>query len=201
MNRTFIKRPLCFVLSLLMIVGLYPFSILSAGSAVPTPFSAMGETKTADPSTMNDWVKYFNETTTEYAGGVWTDKSVFTDASAFTANGISMKNTDDFLVALSAMASNMTVAGMEYAPTDTVFLLDVSGSMGSAAIIEMVDATNSSIAKLLGEGKHNRVSVITYSASATTLLPLGRYSSSNSKFISANDTGSSISVSTGKNKT
>lgn len=196
MSKTFIKRPLCFILSLLMIVGLYPFSILSAGSAVPTPFSAMGETKTADPSTMNDWVKYFNETTTEYAGGVWTDKSVFTDASAFTANGISMKKTDDFLVALSAMASNMTIAGMEYAPTDTVFLLDVSGSMGSAAIIEMVDATNSSIAKLLGEGKHNRVSVITYSASATTLLPLGRYSSSNSKFISANDTGSSISVST-----
>ncbi len=195
MNKAFIKRPLCFLLSLIMIVGLYPFSILNAGSAVPTPFSAMGETKVADPSTMNDWVKYFNDTTTEYAGGVWTDKSVFTDASAFASNGISMKDQNDFLVALSAMASNMTIEGMEYAPTDTVFLLDVSGSMTSDAVIEMVKAANSSIAKLLSEGKHNRICVIAYSSSATTLLPLGRYTSADSKFLSASNNGSSISIS------
>ena len=60
MHKSFIKRPICFLLSLIMIAGLYPFSIIAASSAVPMPFSAMGETKTADPSTMNDWVKYFN---------------------------------------------------------------------------------------------------------------------------------------------
>ena len=181
MHKTFVKRPLCFLLSLVMIAGLYPFSILTAASATPTPFSAMGETKTADPSTMNDYIKYFNDTTTEYAGGVWTDKSVFTVASAFAANGISLNKQDDFLIALSAMASNMTIEGMEYSPTDTVLILDVSISMqnsssGNYLSDEMVEAANQSIASLLSSGKHNRVSVIAFSdEEATVLLPLGRY--------------------------
>lgn len=187
MHKTFVKRPLCFILSLVMIVGLYPFSILTAASATPTPFSAMGETKLADPSTMNDWAKYFNATTTEYAGGVWTDKSVFTDASAFAANGISLNKQDDFLVALSAMASNMTIKGMEYSPTDTVLILDVSISMqnsssGNGLSDEMVEAANKSIASLLASGKHNRVSVIAFSdEEATVLLPLGRYTTASDR--------------------
>ncbi len=197
MNKTFIKRPICFLLSLMMIAGLYPFSIIAANGAVPTPFSAMGEAKAADPSTMNDWVKYFNDSTTEYAGAVWTDKSVFTDASAFAANGISLKKQDDFLVALSAMASNMTVEGMEYSPTDTVLILDVSISMqnsssGNGLADEMVEAANQSIASLLAAGKHNRVSVVAFSEEATLLLPLGRYTTAaDGKYLAYSQAGSS----------
>ena len=164
-----------------MIVGLYPFSILNAGSAAFTPFDATVKTKESDPSTMDDWTKYFGPTvfSTENAGGVWTDKSVFTNANAFAGTGIEMINEDNFLVALSAIASNMSVEGMQYAPTDTILILDVSGSMDvdrNALADEMVAAANASIAKLLSDSKYNRVGVIAYSeGSATTLLPLGRY--------------------------
>ena len=193
MHKSFIKRPICFLLSLIMIAGLYPFSIIAASSAVPMPFSAMGETKTADPSTMNDWVKYFNSATTEYAGGVWTDKSVFTDASTFAANGIALNKQDDFLIALSAMASNITVEGMQYTPTDTMLLLDVSGSMDDNGLSdEMVEAANASIKKLLEGTKYNRVGVALYSGSSQSssnsgasviILPLGRYTSARGNYI------------------
>ncbi|MBR6577515.1 MAG: hypothetical protein IKK74_01080, partial [Clostridia bacterium] len=208
MSKTFIKRPLCFILSLLMIVGLYPFSILNAGSAVPAPFSAMGETKTADPSTMNDWVKYFNDSTTEYAGGVWTDKSVFTDASAFTANGISMKAQEDFLVALSTMASNKTVTGQASAPTDTMIVLDLSSSMyseasGYASTVEtMLNTVNDMIVKLQGLNEHNRVGVTIYFGHTTLgdapansyqlWLPLDRYTHSSNTFLKVTKDGQNL---------
>ena len=208
MSKTFIKRPLCFILSLLMIVGLYPFSILNAGSAVPTPFSAMGETKTADPSTMNDWVKYFNDSTTEYAGGVWTDKSVFTDASAFTANGISMKAQEDFLVALSTMASNKSVIGQTTAPTDTMIVLDLSSSMYSAAsgyastVETMLNTVNDMIVKLQGLNEHNRVGVTIYFGHTTLgdapansyqlWLPLDRYTHSSNTFLKITKDGQDL---------
>ncbi len=196
MNQTFLKRTLCLLLSAVMIVGLYPFSIVSAESALPTPTGTMGEAKTADPSTMNDWMNYFNSDSTEYAGGVWTDKSVFTDASAFTTNGISLKNQDYFLIALSAMASNMTIEGMEYSPSDTVFVLDVSGSMSGNSAFSMVNAANASIAKLLKDAKYNRIGVILYSGdNATEMLPIGRYTSATSTFLSINNSGNSISTS------
>ena len=39
--------------------------------------------KVADPSTMDRWTAFFgpNARSTEYAGGVWTDKSVLTQSN------------------------------------------------------------------------------------------------------------------------
>jgi len=144
-------------------------------------------TRVADASTMDGWRDIFfpNGTiSTENAGGVWMDKSVFTDASAFGNSGITIDNEEGFLVALSAIASNMAVTGTSDIPTDTILVLDVSGSMNddwgnNDVAEELVEAANDSIAELLSIGKHNRVGVILYSGSgdsaAVEMLPLGRY--------------------------
>ncbi len=150
-----------------------------------------------DISTMDLWKNYFptgDNLTTENAGGVWTDKSVFTDAAAFSAykdkngNSVEMKGNDSFLVALSAIGSNMSVTGMSSVSTDTILVLDVSGSMGSGynnVASELVDAANTSINTLL-ENPENRIGVVLYSDGATTLLELGRYKTTdtNDKFLS-----------------
>ncbi len=147
------------------------------------------DSRIADPATMNNWINYFlpenGDISTETAGGIWTDKSVFTDASAF--EGITMDSADGFLVALSALASNMTVTGMSSVPTDTMLVLDVSGSMNDSnngVAAELVEAANTSIHSLLTANSLNRVGVVLYSAAtnnssaATVILPLGRYTTS-----------------------
>ena len=144
-------------------------------------------TQVADPSTLDGYKDYFGlngQLNTQNAGGVWLDKSVLTE-SAFA--GITKDDEKGFLIALSTMAANMSVVGMSYVPTDSVLILDVSGSMNAGdndVAEELVEAANTSIATLLGANKHNRISVVLYSGSsssstnsnaAITLLPLGRY--------------------------
>ena len=119
-------------LSLLMCVTLImtslPFSskiVTAAGSGSNDSISLA-----ADPSTMDGWQQFFptgNNINTENAGAIWTDKSVFTNDD--NLSDITMNDPDSFLVALSAMSSNMSVTGMSASPTDTMLVLDVSGSM------------------------------------------------------------------------
>lgn len=82
-------------------------------------------------------------------------------------------------------------------PTDTMLVLDVSGSMGSAdndAVDELSSAANDAIEKLQATNRYNRVGVVLYSgntstgqaatsSSATVLLPLGRYTHSTNQFL------------------
>lgn len=167
----------------------------------------------ADPSTMDSWKDFFSvsgsEISTDNAGGVWTDKSVFADASAFAGTGISKDNTNSFLVALSAIAANMSITGMSHVPTDSILVLDVSGSMNNDrgnndVAEELVQAANASIKALLATNDNNRVGVVLYSGSsgsttnyttgAVVLLPLGRYTTgSDGKYLSYTlDDGSEI---------
>ncbi len=161
--------------------------LLSCLPVLGVQAAAASVSLTADPSTMNDWKEYFlpenGDLSTENAGGIWTDKSVFADATAFAGTGIEREAADSFLVALSAIGSNKTVTGMSNLPTDTMLVLDVSGSMknnGSA----LVNAANQTIAALLGMNAYSRVGVVLYSGTrysqtnadaAVLLLPLGRY--------------------------
>ncbi|MGN1113176.1 MAG: hypothetical protein ACI4RP_08230, partial [Acutalibacteraceae bacterium] len=144
-----------------------------------------------DQSTMDDWKSYFGTDvmSTENAGAVWTDKSVLTDSSEFGGTGVEMKDRDDFIVAMSAIASNSSVSGYSSVPIDTMLILDVSGSMnnnpGNNGLAgEMVEAANESIAQLLSSNKYSRIGVVLYSGSSSSntdndaavlLLPLGRY--------------------------
>ena len=142
MKKNIWKRALSLVLCLVLVASYLPAGILPAVAVGST--TALTFNKVADPSTKDGWQTYFgtgNNISTDNAGGIWTDKSVFTDASAFTnittdsqgnAVSITMKNSNDLLVALSAMASNMTITGQSSVPTDTMLVLDVSGSMNKA---------------------------------------------------------------------
>ena len=118
------KRALSLLLSLALFLSFLP--------VMPFFSSADVDTRVTDASTMNDWSKFFGESvpSTENAGGVWGDKSVFTNADAFNDYGISMLDKDkNFLVALSAMAANKSIVGYSALPTDTVMVLDLSNSM------------------------------------------------------------------------
>ena len=174
------------ILTVVMIVTLVPFAVMTANAA------SVNSTRAVDASTVGAWQNFFpitGELTTENAGGVWMDKSVFSDASSFSHLGISMNDPEAFLVALSAIASNMTVTGMSHVPTDTMLVLDVSGSMNDSnngVAEELVEAANASIKALLDTNSYNRVGVVLYSGPTTQggatsasdailILPLGRY--------------------------
>ncbi len=191
-NKLQVKRIISLFLALLMlfstvqIIGLKSY----AEDSIPA------DTRKSDPSTMNDWTKYFgsNIMSTENAGAVWTDKSVFTNADAFKGTGITMDGTNNqsFLVALSAMASSQSVTGMSNVPTDTMIVLDLSSSMypnmNPSTVQTMLSAVNSTINKLQNINKHNRVGVVIYygrenlsqsqSTHSIVMLPLDRYSGS-----------------------
>lgn len=182
MKTTVKKRVISVLLTAVMLLSMLPVSVLATQDE-------QAYHRVADGATMDAWQALFPITgdyNTENVGKVWTDKSVFTDAGAFAGNGIAQKDPNSFLVALSAMASSMFFMGSASAPTDTVLILDISGSMndGQNDVAEaLVEAANESIHTLL-KNTHARVGVVLYSGSsssstnanaAITLLPLGRY--------------------------
>ena len=193
----FSHRLLAMVLAFVLVLGMAPKTAFTA-TAVEY------ETKVADPSTLNGWQKYFGTAAqamngrvdTEYAGGVWTDKSVFTDASAFS--GVTLTDESNFLVALSAIAANESVSGQAESPVDTMLVLDLSNSMdNSRSIPDMVEAANEAIKALLDMNPNSRVGVVLYSgnsqlgdstaSTATTILPLARYTAVESQVNQGNN--------------
>ncbi|MBQ2923503.1 MAG: DUF11 domain-containing protein [Tyzzerella sp.] len=178
------QRILAFVLSMVLAVSSMSLTALADNS------NANG--KVTDPSTIHDWKNYFKDETTEFAGGVWTDKSVFESVDEFeTALGntemdIKMESDDNFLVTLSALASNKEIVGYSTIPTDTMMILDVSNSMdNSGSVPQMVASANEAITELLELNKNNRVGIVLYSGNSSfgtsrtstgmLLLELGRY--------------------------
>ena len=192
------------ILSLVLVFSLVP----TFGFAAETQSSSLGivaGSKVVDEPTIDDWIQYFgpNKMDTEFAGAVWTDKSVFA-AESDLLPGVKLSNTNNFLIALSALAANYTITGHATVPTDTMLVLDLSGSMlinqeygpfnngsmvdgiNASNVTAMLDATNAAIDALMTQNKNNRVGVILYSgnpssyqaataSTATVVLPLGRY--------------------------
>ncbi len=177
-KRSIFKRMVSLMLSLVMVLSVMPaVRVLAA----PQVSEGIISTETqADPYTLNEWTTAFDpyDLTTEHAGGVWTDKSVIAKGDIAAAlpgiEGLDVAD-DNFLVALSALAANSVITGQTTLPTDTIFVLDVSGSMTTTDINAMVEAANDAIHTLLTVNSNNRVGVIAYSNSATAVLPLGRY--------------------------
>ena len=175
------KRVLSLVLCLSMLAAWIPVGIAGVSAAEV-------DSRVADPATLNHWEEYFGSgnLSTEFAGGVWTDKSVMTDASQFRAN-IPMQDKDNhFLIALSAIAANQQIVGYNTAPVDVMLVLDVSGSMEGSKATTMVQAANETLESLQNMNNNNRVGVVLYSGNsstnqnagtntATVLLPLDRY--------------------------
>lgn len=226
-KKVWMKRYLALLLAAVMVFSMVPSGLLASAVTI-----AEGDTPAvADVSTMDTWQDFFktNPVSTENAGMVWTDKSVFTGVpDAFenmdiytgtSQNGsgsVSMANLDDnFLVALSVMASNKTIKGYSTIPTDTVFVLDLSSSMlsnddnGSSAIDELVDAANNAITRLFSLNKHNRVGVVLYAGNTEkqfssapgitkVLLPLDTYTAqTNDRYLSSANNNTRIQVANG----
>ena len=180
------KKVISILLCLTLLMSYLP---VMAQAYEPQP-----DNRVADPSTMDSWKQFFlpDLLTTENAGSVWTDKSVLKDEAAFAGTGITRNREDSFLVALSAMASNMSVTGVANTPTDTMIILDLSSSMynGSnrnpATVQAMLTSVNQSIEKLQNLNANNRVGVVVYfggpdrnqsdASNSMVLLPLERYS-------------------------
>lgn len=189
-KRTLTKRLLAMLLCVVMVAAMLP-TVISAET------DADGN-RTVDPSTVAGWENIFKEKQdTEYAGAVWTDKSVFLNAddiNATNAKGETVsidEDSDNFLVALSALASTKEVKGYSTIPTDTVLVLDLSQSMdNSDSVPSMINAANDAIRELLELNNYNRVGVVVYSGNPETnpsnadtaqvLLPLGRYTTGSS---------------------
>ena len=192
---------LCFLLVFTMIPTI----------AMPTFANTATDTRVVDENTMDTWQDYFGSgvNNTLNAGGIWTDKSVFANdiPREFTSKGISIdetKNTN-FLVAMSTLASNKQIVGYSHIPTDTMLVLDLSGSMSATNVAAMVTATNNAIKTLQETNNYNRVGVVLYSgnsnfgdsdtSTATVLLPLDRYTTGDDdRYIQYNTGADSVSV-------
>lgn len=148
---------------------------------------------------------------TEYAGRIWTDKSVYSDDATFdlfgggtttieiNPNGV---DDEDFLVAFSALATSQQISGKTQAPIDVVFVVDLSGSMSNSdsnmdnnksRISNTIDAVNDSIDALMALNEYTRVGVVGFSNTYTELLPLDRYTKvgNNTGYFSLNRTTAS----------
>lgn len=188
-------------------------ALLCGMFSVPTASAAYE--RRSDNSTINDWEKYFgsNVKSSLNAGGVWADKSVFMDADLLnrelalqaSSDGHSIHpgsvsfGGDNFMAVLSAIASNKAITGHSTIPTDTVFVLDFSGSMANAnnnaRIRNMIPALNDAIQRLMELNVANRVGVVIYygivnsvnaskaTESSKVLMPLGRYKAENEKYL------------------
>ncbi len=177
-------RIIAMVLSLVMVLAIVPVLRFEANTVGLTAGSVV-----ADANTMDEWKSAFlpeNLPSTDYAGAIWTDKTVLTkdglDASSISGK-VSLTDDKNFLVALSALATNSVVTGSGSMPTDVVFVLDVSGSMNSTALSGMVAATNNAIRTMMQSNPKNRVGVILYSNTVTTLLPLDHYTGATSSSV------------------
>ncbi len=191
-TRRFFKRFISIVLVISMMLAITPAVFANTRAAQVSPYVLE-----SDAVTLNGWESFFgaNYFDTVNAGGVWTDKSVFTDASllgslvGIDGSSVSVSaGQNNFLVALSAMAANKSIVGYSHIPTDTILVLDISGSMGPGnsstyndAVADMVTAANAAITSLQGLNKHNRVGIALYSSSSQVLLPLDRYTTTNTE--------------------
>lgn len=180
-NLTVFQRIMSMGLAFVLTISLVPVFVLGAEGEEGSLYN-----RVVDANTMDNWEKYFDMDVygTANAGGVWTDKSVFTNADAFNGK-ITMKDGEkNFLTALSAISANKEVVGYSTVPTDTVIILDLSNSMSSAAVTNLVKATNDAIRKLNEVNNNNRVGVVLYSGASSSrtysnavarLMPIGRY--------------------------
>ena len=173
-----------------------------AASLVPT----YAGTAVSDADTSGSYeTNLGDDSSTQYAGRIWADKSVYTENHEFTGElspgtGAVDKGDSDFLVAYSALATTQKITGKSQVPVDVVFVIDNSGSMdyewgfgiGATALEQTVEAVNQSIETVMESNPNSRVAVVAYdgaegnTSAAQVLLPLDHYSKSGNTYIQAN---------------
>lgn len=171
MKTNFSKKLLSVFLCIALIMTYLPISVMAAEVGT--------ENRVVDAQTLNYYENLFYNNggglNTYSAGAVWTDKSVVTDPTLIHSDVTIKDKNNNFLVALSAIASNKEIVGYSAIPTDTMFVLDASSSMEVEDLRDVTDATNKAIKELNEVGNHNRIGVVVYNGDATMLMNLDRY--------------------------
>ena len=165
--------------------------IITLIAATFFPSYASAAPKVSDGNTTGSYAQNLGDnSSTRYAGRVWTDKTVYTEAATFSGDfgNVTIQNDSDFLVAYSALATTQNITGKSSVPVDVVFVIDNSNSMDDSVgggsrqsrLEATVEAVNASIATIMESHPDSRVAVVLYGSSAHTLMPLGHYSASTS---------------------
>ena len=159
---------------------------------VPTTARATELTKLTDADTSARWEEVFGTGTgavsTENAGRIWADKSVYASTEAARDAGLPVKTEVDdhsFIVGLSTLASAVSVRQEGGPAHDVVFVVSTNRLLedvtygGRPQADYLVDALNQAIARLMAENEGaatpTRVAVIGYDSKVTTLMPLDTY--------------------------
>ncbi len=152
----------------------------------------------AFPGSAPDDVQELADEAVGFDGRIWTDKTVFRDsmpdhdgqqAEPFTLDA------NQFGVALSALGSTRHLVSETKVPIDVVLVLDISGSMRlcldqtgaepggtfcagrenytSSRAQAMVDAVNDAIDIITADNPANRVAIVAFNRTASTLQALG----------------------------
>lgn len=189
------RRILSGVLAVLLVVAL-------AVGLMPNEQVYAAE-KTSDGNTTGSYAQNLGDnSSTRYAGRVWTDKTVYTEDATFPGDvgNVTVKNDSDFLVAYSALATSESVTGKSQVPVDVVFVIDNSGSMdyeyglgfSTTSLEQTVGAVNQSIETIMESNPNSRVAVVAYDGAqgntpaAQVLLPLDHYTKTGNTYIQAN---------------
>lgn len=140
---------------------------------------AFAAEKNSDDSTAATYTASLGDNaSTEYAGRLWTDKSVYSEEKVVFGDNdyvYEAVNDSDFLVAYSALGTSQSVQGLTVAPVDVVFVIDMSGSMeyamsqtdSTSRISGTVKAVNKSIESIMALNQYTRIAVVGYSSNAT----------------------------------
>ncbi len=181
------------VLSIFLCIALFMTNLPLSVMAASYEYKGGAGTKISDFDTSLKYSESLGDNaSTEYAGRIWTDKSVYTGDKTFDVFGggtstIKLNennNGEDFLIAYSALATTESISGSTQAPVDVVLIIDISGSMSNnesnmdnnkSRIYNTVQATNNAIDELMKLNPYTRVAVVAFSSNAQVLLPLDRY--------------------------
>ena len=174
------------------LLALFAAAVVALAAASAARAETAGVSKLVDPDTSARWEEVFGTgsgaVSTENAGRIWADKSVYASADDARAAGLPVKiDADDhsFIVGLSTLASAVSVRQEGGPAHDVVFVVSTNRLLeditygGRPQADYLVDALNQAIARLMAENGDGaaptRVAVIGYDSKVTTLMPLGTY--------------------------
>lgn len=160
-----LKRLFAAVLAISLVAGNVDLTAFAAEPAVSVVVDADTSKTYEDDNFLG------HEYSTEFAGRIWTDKTVTAAAD------------NNFTIKYSALATSKAVTGQTNAPVDVVFVIDTSGSMldpmsstdNTRRIVATVAALNDSIDAVMEMNDYTRVAVVAFSNQSSVILPLGRY--------------------------
>lgn len=160
----------------------------------PSRAAAQTVSKVVDPDTSSRWEEVLGGDaggggySTDQAGRIWVDKSVYGSSEEARAAGLDVTLADErhgFVVGLSALSSAVSVRQEGGPAHDVVFVVSTNQTLsslpygGRPQAAYLADALNTSIARLMeqndGTGTTTRVSVIGYDSDVVTLMPLDVY--------------------------